>query len=412
MKLLVLSCNTGEGHNSAAKAISETLLSKGHECDICDALAFASPRISRAIAHIHTFTYCKMPHVFGAGYSVEEKFPELMRAAMSGIISRGAARLNGCVSDYDAVICTHIFGAMMVSKLKKRYGRRIPAFFVATDYCCCPCAAKESMDAFFIPHASLAGEFIANGADESRLIPSGIPISQAFCVKMDKKAARRELGLAKEGKLILIGGGSIGCGRMARIAKAISQRHGSEQIVVVCGRNEKTLAKIKRLAAPNVTAVGYTSNMALYMDAADVFVTKAGGLCTTEAAAKGLPMVLVNAVPGCESRNIRFLVSNGMALSGNSLISVADAVDKLVYGNSVYDDMSAHIYSAMPKCAALAIADLALKSAAAKQCVPQGERAPQNMQDFTDYAYFDDWCGSDLYDWYDEYSGELDPQHV
>lgn len=77
MKLLVLSCNTGEGHNSAAKAISETLLSKGHECDICDALAFASPRISRAIAHIHMFTYCKMPHVFGADIAWRKNFQSL-----------------------------------------------------------------------------------------------------------------------------------------------------------------------------------------------------------------------------------------------------------------------------------------------------------------------------------------------
>ena len=42
MKTLILSCDTGEGHNSCAKAIREAFLSRGEECDICEALHFLS----------------------------------------------------------------------------------------------------------------------------------------------------------------------------------------------------------------------------------------------------------------------------------------------------------------------------------------------------------------------------------
>ena len=43
------------------------------------------------------------------------------------------------------------------------------------------------------------------------------------------------------------------------------------------------------------------------MDSADLFLTKPGGISTTEAMVKGLPMVLVNVVGGCETPNLEFL---------------------------------------------------------------------------------------------------------
>ena len=42
MKVLILSCNTGGGHNTAAKAIKEVFDSYNDECEIKDALSFGS----------------------------------------------------------------------------------------------------------------------------------------------------------------------------------------------------------------------------------------------------------------------------------------------------------------------------------------------------------------------------------
>lgn len=36
MKILILSCNTGEGHNSAGKAVMEAALLRGHEVEFMD----------------------------------------------------------------------------------------------------------------------------------------------------------------------------------------------------------------------------------------------------------------------------------------------------------------------------------------------------------------------------------------
>ena len=55
MKTLILSCDTGEGHNSCAKAIREEFLSRGEECDICEALHFLSEgaEADNERAHLH-----------------------------------------------------------------------------------------------------------------------------------------------------------------------------------------------------------------------------------------------------------------------------------------------------------------------------------------------------------------------
>lgn len=74
-----------------------------------------------------------------------------------------------------------------------------------------------------------------------------------------------------------------------------------------------------------MTVLGFTTQMSLYMDAADIIVTKPGGLSSTEGATKHKPLVFINAVPGCETRNLDFFVDHGFALSGydtKELISI------------------------------------------------------------------------------------------
>ena len=64
MKVLILSCNTGGGHNSAAAAIKESFDERGYECDVFDTLALFSKRLSRAISRGHVFVYRHLPRLF------------------------------------------------------------------------------------------------------------------------------------------------------------------------------------------------------------------------------------------------------------------------------------------------------------------------------------------------------------
>src|SRR5204862_988217 len=75
--------------------------------------------------------------------------------------------------------------------------------------------------------------------------------------------------------------------------------------------------------ARGLYAVGFTTEMDQYMAAADVLIGKAGGLTTSEALARGLPMVLIEPIPGQEERNADHLLEAGAAIRCNNLPAAA-----------------------------------------------------------------------------------------
>ena len=318
MKVLVLSCNTGEGHNSTARAIQEYLEEKKIACDVQDALSFLSPHLNTLICGAHVFSYRNMPKAFGTGYRMEEK--HLQKRLIENIFSDTEA-LRGFLlaSRYDAVICVHVFSAFMMTSLRETHQLLIPQFFVATDYTCSPGVSELSMDTWFIPHEKLREEFVSCGVPAERIVASGIPVGRRFLAVGDRAAARRSLGMPETGSEALLCCGSMGAGPMEKLAYEISAVLPEDsRLTVVCGTNERLRRELTELALPRTRVVGFTSQMAEYMDAADVYITKAGGLSTTEAVMKRLPLLYVDAVGGCESRNLEFMTRNGYAASADS----------------------------------------------------------------------------------------------
>lgn len=367
MRLLILSCNTGEGHNSAAKAIKERFIKNNSQCDIKDALAFWSPEKSKLISKGHVFIYRKMPKLFGVSYRFEENHPpkDGDESLIYDLVTKGCEGLYAFLSEnsYDAVICTHVFSAMMMTELKKRRKINIPSYFVATDYTCSPGVNQTLMNAYFIPHKKLIPEFEKNGIAASRLVPTGIPVKDAFYIKTDKIRARRELSLPENRKIVLLMCGSMGCGPIKTLAETLPQQMPPyATLVVICGSNVKLFKSLVRKQLPeNTRVIGYTGKMPLYMDAADLILTKPGGLSTTEAAVKGLPMIFINAVPGCETRNIEFFLNNGCADMRDSDIELCDAVCDYLENPEKLEKMSKILKEEFSGCATESILEYVSK---------------------------------------------------
>lgn len=346
MRLLILSCNTGEGHNSAAKAIKEKFISRNSECDIKDALAFWSPEKSKLISKGHVFIYRKMPTLFGVGYRFEENHPPKNgdQSFIYELVTKGCDSLSVFLEEnrYDAIICTHVFSAMMVTELRRRRKLSLPCYFVATDYTCSPGVNQTSMDAYFIPHEKLIPEFAENGIQTSKLVPSGIPVRDAFYHKTEKKEARRTLSLPEDKKTVLLMCGSMGCGPIKSLAEELPEHLSpNATLIVICGSNVKLFKLLTKKQPPeNCRIIGFTNKMPLYMDAADLILTKPGGLSTSEAAVKALPMLFINAVPGCETRNIEFFLNNGCADMRDSDIELCDAVCEYLENPDKLDSIS------------------------------------------------------------------------
>ncbi len=331
-KYLILSCNTGEGHNSAAASIKEYFEQKGLFCEIKDALSFWSPEKSKIISKGHVFIYRKLPTLFGMGYRLlEGKKPpkEGSDSIMYDLVTHGCEELLSFLrcNDFEAVICTHLFSAFMMTELKKSRLCSLPFYFVLTDYTCYPGIKEADCDAMFIPHPALKDDFMAIGIPESTIVPTGIPIRPSFYDKQSKAKAKTALKLNPDKRIVLLTSGSMGCGPIKSLADMLCERMPSDvQLVTICGSNKRLYNSLSKDTPENLTVVGYTTEMSLYMDAADLILTKAGGLSSTEAAIKSLPLVFINAVPGCETRNRDFFVSRGLAETADKEKELVDIV--------------------------------------------------------------------------------------
>jgi processive 1,2-diacylglycerol beta-glucosyltransferase len=101
----------------------------------------------------------------------------------------------------------------------------------------------------------------------------------------------------------------------------------------VAGKNariERRLATAAESVDYPVRTLRFVDNIYDYMHAADVFVTKPGGLSTAEALVAQIPMVLCKPLPGQEERNARVLVEAGAALRTRRIAELPTALDAVL----------------------------------------------------------------------------------
>ena len=337
MRTLILSCNTGEGHNSCAKAIQETYAAHGETCDIVDALQFISKRASQFISDWHSRIYRHAPKLYKAGYHTAEERTSVFREGTTvyRYLTSGSEKLYHFILDggYDNIICTHVFPALALTAMLKHHPMPLVTSFVSTDYTCSPSVENSELDYYFIPDISLTEEFVQCGVPREKLIDSGMPVKQAFYQDTDKAAAKAELGLPADHQHLLVMCGSIGCGPIKELTEDLLIRLTSEQeLTIVCGANEELFAKLERHFAhdPRIHIHGMVDYVPLLIHSADLFLTKPGGLSTSEAAACGVPMLLMDTVAGCEGHNLNFFLRQGIAVTADTPKHLADLAAALL----------------------------------------------------------------------------------
>ena len=318
MRVLILTCNTGGGHNAVAAALAESFRRLGVSSDTADGLSFISQKASRFVSKWHTRFYRRYPKLYKAGYMSAENDAESNDRdnPVYRYMARGARRLDRAIQDggYDAVVCVHVIPAMMMTELRRQHETGPVFCFVATDYTCSPTVGGCTPDVCVIPHEELAEEFVSCGIARETLLAAGIPVRAVFRERGDRAAARSELALQPEGRHIVLMSGSIGCGPMADIAAELEKRmERGDFASVLCGSNRQMLYALRRRGFRRVEAVGFTNRVHRYMDSADVLVSKPGGISITEAGTRGTPLLLADMVGGCETRNQEFFHAHDWA---------------------------------------------------------------------------------------------------
>lgn len=360
-KVLILSCNTGQGHNSCAQAIQAYFEERSVPCDIQDALSFISPGFSGFISWGHSTVYRYFPWLFRWGYRWAEKHPGMFaeKTFFHSILTKGTSAMYHHIlsGGYDTVICTHIFAAIALTDITRKTPLPVQTALLATDYTCSPGVDAVDVRWYFVPHASLIKEFTAMGVPGDRIVVSGIPARREFYRHVEKADAKRLLSIPPEHKHLLISCGSMGCGHIQKILRLLADKMpGDLDISVICGTNTRLARKLNRKyhRDKNIHIQGYSNEMPLYMDSADLYLTKPGGITVTEAAVKRLPMVLNNAVSGCEEYNMRFFTRCRGAYAARSPQKLARQCLKRIYA----DDDLRRMRSALESCGSSGVYDI------------------------------------------------------
>lgn len=333
MKVMILSITAGMGHHSAAKSISEALEELGMITKTVDVYKQIDENLCDAVNKGYLLSTKHTPGAYRAIYElIDSKTAPATKYSLRNIMSiLLAIRFERFIEEFDpdAIICTHVFAAQIINELKRR-GRfsDVPTIGIVTDYTIHPFWE----DCTNIEYIEVASELLTQragikGISEERLLPFGIPIQKKFSTHRDREEVRRELGFSSDEKVILVMAGSMGYGNMPEIISGILHFDEKSRILAICGNNKKLYKKLISAGyGENVSVYGFINNVNTLMDAADCIITKPGGLTTTEAMAKTLPMIFINPIPGQEDRNQEFFLNSGLALAVTKTFTIDEAL--------------------------------------------------------------------------------------
>jgi len=232
------------------------------------------------------------------------------------------------------VVCTHAFPCGAMAQYKRMYAPDLPVVGIVTDFVVHPFWIYRNVDAYAVATPEMRSTLIARGVKPERVIVSGIPVDQRFAApRLPKDELRRALDLPIDRKIVLMMGGGLGIGPLDLMMRALGNVDARVAGAIIVGRNaaleRRVIAAAEHTDYP-VRALGFVDNVYDYMHAADVLVTKPGGLTSSEALAAEVPMILVKPLPGQEERNTRYLVSRRAAVRADGVAGLTRAIGNVL----------------------------------------------------------------------------------
>jgi processive 1,2-diacylglycerol beta-glucosyltransferase len=333
-RVLLLSASSGAGHVRAAQALEKAFLATG-ECQVehIDVIQYVSRLFQRIYDKAYISMVRRAPELMGVLYDrTDQPWQHLRRrVAMDRLNTQPMIRMLKRVQP-DLCVATHFLPAQIIAWLIAKRKLKARHAIVVTDYDVHAMWLCRAVDRYYVAIEE-AAEYLARlGVPREIVRVTGIPIDPLFAVKPEKTTARNRLNLDPGAPTILISAGGYGIGPVEQLVRDLLELQEPWQIVAIAGKAEKVhkrLAEIARGAgtlpsgAAKLCPVGFTTEMDQYMAAADLLIGKAGGLTTSEALARGLPMALIEPIPGQEERNADHLLEAGAAIRCNNLPAAA-----------------------------------------------------------------------------------------
>lgn len=322
-RILVLSVSAGAGHVRAAQAICAAAEEAWpqHSVRHLDVLDLVSPGFRKLYGESYIKLVERAPLLWALLYQQTDRREsrslfDRMRRHVERLNTR---RLDAEIARFapDVIVCTHFLPAELLAK-RSACGSAVPPVWVhVTDFDIHGLWLQSHMQGYCVASEEVAARLAARGIDRSHIHVTGIAIMPQFRRAPSREQAAAELGI-DPGKITLLAmSGGAGVGGIENLVETAAGLPRDLQIVALAGRNTELLERLREIGARHpgrVIPLGFTRTIERAMAAADIAVTKPGGLTTSECLAMALPMIVVSPIPGQEERNADFLLESGCAL--------------------------------------------------------------------------------------------------
>lgn len=315
--VLIVSASAGTGHVRAGAALERAFADHGVEARHVDVLSLAPRLVRTAYGGGFELLARRAPRVWREIYERSDG-PDCNDAPWGphslGLLFREFRSLLRS-RPWRLVLSTHF----LPSQLAAGQPGMPPFGLVVTDYTLHRYWAQPRVREYFVADESMAAG-IRQRVGGARVTVTGIPVDPRFGVTGPIEQARRAIGVAAHRQAVVVMGGGLGIGVEDAVENALAATPPDVQILAVCGRNQTAPRALRRLGAQpdRLRVFGYVEDIELIFAAADLVITKPGGLTTSEALALGRPLLLTRAIPGHEEGNVRHLMDRGVALSGQT----------------------------------------------------------------------------------------------
>lgn len=361
-RIAILTASFGAGHFKAAQAIEQAIAERdaAAQSKLIDSFIATAPRMTGAAVRLYLRVLSRVPSIYGMLYAWGNRSRAALwlRKLLSFRLSVSTRRQLAAFSPH-AVICTHASPMGAVCRLKKQGSISAPLIAVITDFVVHRLWIFDEVDIYSVAHEGAARQLLAAGVAPDKILVSGIPIAGNFRNPVAKMNVREQLGLADDMPAVLLMGGGAGALPMDKIVAEFKHNATPVQLLVVAGHNEQLRARLKDLAeSMPIRVFGFVDNIHELMAAADLIVTKPGGLSTAEALAMGVPMVLFRPIPGQEEGNARFLVNEGVACRVDNMKDLPAMVINLLQDHEQLNMMRGRALEIAKPQAAQRVADM------------------------------------------------------
>ena len=325
-KIIIFYGSYGGGHLSASRSIKEYIENNYSDTEILmlDCMEYISKTINKVTTKAYSSMAKNAKWAWGKIYYHSSKGPLFSITNNSQKLL--ALRLNKLLQEFepDLIISTHPFSSQMCAYLKNKYKISCEIATIITDYA--PHVQwlmyPEQVDYFFVAHEKMKLELVKHGIEENKIYATGIPLSNRFLAHYDKENILSEFNLSQNRKTILFfAGGEYGFGKdkTLNILRTLIKSFSNFQIIAIAGKNKKMQNNFEELVKENnvsefVKILPFTNKVPELMSISDLVITKPGGLTTTESLASGLPIIVINPIPGQETENAEFLEENNVGI--------------------------------------------------------------------------------------------------